>query len=259
MQIKPSPSSRNTTATWYYQSLSLVNEIGNRRELVGTAILAWLPMSTVGLCHLFIVYVAWGCNFLATRVALREGSGFGPCWLAATRGLLAGTVLLGTALLRRDPISLKPRVASQLVLTGILLWGVGQGAMAWAMQTADSGYAALMLATVPLWTVLLEAARYRRFVRGYSMTGVITGFLGTGLLSLGCTRNQLMVSTRLPQLAILFSAFCWAWGSTIQIEESPTLPVIVSAGYQLLFGGIACLVIALAAGEGFPSPTHRPL
>ena len=224
---------------------------------MGTAILAWLPMSTVGLCHLFVVYLVWGSSFLATRLALREGSGFGPFWLAAARGLLAGMVLLGIALLRRQPISFKPRVASQLMLTGILLWGIGQGAMAWAMQTADSGYAAIILATVPLWTVLLEAVRYRRFVRGYSMVGVITGFLGTGLLSLGCTGNQLTVSMRLPQLAILFSAFCWAWGSTIEIEESPALPVIVSAGYQLLFGGIACLVIALVAGESFPSPTPQ--
>lgn len=221
------------------------------------AILAWLPTSTIGLCHLFVVYVAWGSTFLAARLALRGGSGFGPCWLAATRGLLAGTVLLGIALLRREPISLNPRVASKLALTGILFWGVGQSAMAWAMQTADSGYAAITVATVPLWIVLLEAARYRRFVWGYSMAGVITGFVGTGLLSLGCTKNQLTVPMRLPQLAILFSAFCWAWGSTIQVEESPTLPVIVSAGYQLLFGGIACLVIALAAGEGFPSPTPQ--
>ena len=57
-------------------------------------------MSSTGLFHLGVVYLLWGSTFLAIRVAVREGSGFPPFTMGATRVLTAGLILLLIARLR---------------------------------------------------------------------------------------------------------------------------------------------------------------
>ena len=60
--------------------------------------------------HLGIVYLVWGSTYLAIRVAVREGSGFPPFSMGATRVILAGLLLLGWAALSRKRVRPSRRV-----------------------------------------------------------------------------------------------------------------------------------------------------
>ena len=51
-------------------------------------------LSTWGLLNLLVTYVVWGSTYLAIRVAVREGAGWGPFWLGASRVLTASVILL---------------------------------------------------------------------------------------------------------------------------------------------------------------------
>ena len=50
-----------------------------------------LPLA--GLLNLFVTYVVWGSTYLAIRVAVREGAGWGPFWMGASRVLVAAALL----------------------------------------------------------------------------------------------------------------------------------------------------------------------
>ena len=47
-----------------------------------------------GLAHLLVIYVVWGSTYLGIRVAVREGAGFPPWIMGATRTLVSGGLLL---------------------------------------------------------------------------------------------------------------------------------------------------------------------
>jgi drug/metabolite transporter (DMT)-like permease len=59
-----------------------------------------------GLAHLLVVYIVWGSTYLAIRIAVREGSGFPPFYMAGTRILIASGILFLLCLARGK--SLKP-------------------------------------------------------------------------------------------------------------------------------------------------------
>jgi|GEM_PF-4110292 len=116
-----------------------------------------------GLAHLSVVYVVRGSTYLAIRVEVREGSGIEPFMLGATRTLAAGFLLLGWNILRRTKLRPTRREAATLLASGLLLWIGGNGLVNWAEQHADSGYAALLVGTMPLWVL----SRNRSLTAGF--------------------------------------------------------------------------------------------
>src|SRR3972149_7496463 len=98
-----------------------------------------------GAClHLGIVYLVWGSTYLAIRVAVREGSGFPPFSMGATRVILAGLLLLGWAALSRKRVRPSRRELLILAGSGLLLWSVGNGLVIWDAQRGAAGPAAVV-------------------------------------------------------------------------------------------------------------------
>ena len=85
-----------------------------------------------GLLCLLVTYVVWGSTYLAIRVAVREGAGWGPFWLGASRVFVAAAILLVVCYLRK--VRFKPTGAELVVIagSGILMWVGGNGAVNWA-------------------------------------------------------------------------------------------------------------------------------
>src|SRR3972149_3359587 len=140
-----------------------------------------LPLA--GMLHLLVIYVIWGSTYLAIRVAVREGSGFPPFTMGALRTLIGGSILLGLAALRRPrlrPTSSEIRV---LVASGMLLWVGGNGLVTWAETRAESGYAALIIATIPIWGALMDALIDRRSPPPLLIFSLLIGLAGIGVLS----------------------------------------------------------------------------
>jgi len=207
-----------------------------------------------GLVHLAFVYVIWGSTFLAIRVAVMPGAGFPPFTLGATRLLTAGGLLLGVAILRRQPI--RPSRQDLLVLTasGVLLWGVGNGAVNWAEQRADSGLAALMIGSAPVWTAILEAVINRRAPTGRLIVWLLTAFAGVGLLVAPVFASGIQADV-LSVVALLVGALAWAAGTVLQRRRPVAIGTVVSSAYQHLAGGLWLAGLAWALNEPPPQPT----
>ena len=192
--------------------------------------------------HLGIVYLVWGSTYLAIRVAVREGSGFPPFSMGASRVILAGLLLLGWAALSRKRV--RPTGRELLVLggSGLLLWSVGNGLVIWAEQRADSSLAALMVGTMPIWAVLIEAALDRRRPSPLLLAGLFSGLMGIGLLSAPVLAGGVRADV-LSVVALALAAIAWAMGSVLQNRNPVDLSLRVSSGYQHLAGGMGFLVL----------------
>ncbi len=114
-------------------------------------------LSPRGLFHLVVVYIVWGSTYLAIRIAVREGAGFPPFTMAAMRVVVGATILLLWGWAARAQFRLSGKQTLTLATSAILLWVGGNGMVAWAEKTVESGYAALLVGAMPLWVAIMES------------------------------------------------------------------------------------------------------
>jgi drug/metabolite transporter (DMT)-like permease len=200
-----------------------------------------------------IVCVVWGTTYLAIRVALES---IPPMLMAAMRWIAAGSLLILWLKVRGERLP-GPRMWPALTTLGVLLLGFGNGAVVWAEQTVPSGLTAVLVATVPFWMVGVEAlmaggAGERLTAR--RIAGLIIGFGGIVLLvwpelHLDDPRGGFMAGVVSTQIAGLG----WALGSTYARRrgrsDAQDENVLATAAMEMLFGGLALLVVGLALGE----------
>src|SRR4029079_2411638 len=128
---------------------------------------------------------------------------------------------------------------------GILLL-VGQGVVGVAERTIPSGLAALLIATVPLWLLGLDAGLNRARLGRAQLAGLLVGLAGVALLSsLGGGAGHVSV---IGCLIVLGAAAMWALGRmTARRGTFPSSPVLAT-GMELLAGGAAPLVLGAESG-----------
>jgi drug/metabolite transporter (DMT)-like permease len=213
-------------------------------------------VTPAGLIHLFIVYFVWGSTYLAIRIGIRSGAGFEPFWFGGMRVFTAGIILLGWGLLRGK--DLRPSKKDLLILagSGFLLWIGGNGLVVWAEQQVNSGIAALVVATVPIWVAFLDSILDSRIPTLKVILSLIIGFSGIFILSLPVFTSGIRADL-LSILALLLASFSWASGLVLQTRHPVALNRGVSSGYQQLFGGIFFALIALIVQEPLPTPTTQ--
>lgn len=207
-----------------------------------------------GLISLLAVYVLWGSTYLSIRFAVREGSGFPPFTMAATRTLLGGLILLGIGLALRQRVRPTWRELGSLAISGVLLWNGGNGLVTWAEQRAHSGYAALVVGTTPIFSAIVESILDRKRPAWTLVVSLLIGFAGLYVL----TEPVLATGERadwLATAALLAAPLSWSIGSALQQRHPVRTSVIVSSGYQQLLGSAGFLFLLLAAGEPAPHPT----
>jgi drug/metabolite transporter (DMT)-like permease len=191
---------------------------------------AWGALATL--------YVVWGSTYLGIMLAIRT---MPPFLMSSVRFLLAGGFLF--ALSPRRRASLRAWAAA-LVAGGALLT-IGNGGITWAEQRVDSGVAALLVATMPLWLALFDRFVFGRRLSGVGWMGLLVGLGGVALLvSPGGGGTDL-----LGGLACVGCAAAWAAG-TLYARHAPlpSQPALAS-GMEMLAGGVLLGVAGLAAGE----------
>ncbi|MEN8375276.1 MAG: EamA family transporter [Gemmatimonadota bacterium] len=190
------------------------------------------------------IYLIWGSTYLAIRYGVET---IPPYLMTGVRCLIAGGLLYGWSRWRG---SSRPAGRAWLAAVGVgsLLFVVGQGVLSWAETRVPSGPAALLVATIPLWMVLVDwARRGGPAPAGRVWLGIGVGLSGVLLLTI--PRGGAAGVDPLGAVAILFAAISWSVGSFW--ARSPTLPEsrTQSAGMQLLAAGAVLVVIAAAVGE----------
>lgn len=203
------------------------------------------PGSRAIWAALAAVYVAWGATYLAIRVAVRT---IPPLMSASVRFLIAGALMYAWAIRRGDRTGDRPTAVhwrSAFVIGTLMLFG-GNGVVSLAEQTVPSGITALMIATVPLWLVLMARFALGERVTWRESLGIFVGFGGAALLAQPAFAGRLDL---LGLVLLLVASISWAAGS-LYTRRAP-LPdrPLVGIGMEMIAGGLVLAVVSVAAGE----------
>lgn len=100
------------------------------------------------------IYVLWGSTYVAIRLAVET---LPPFLMAGSRFLVAGAFLYAYSSRSGRP-ALSVRHWWNAAVASVLLFVLGNGGVTWAEQAVPSGAAALIVATLPAWLLLLDWA-----------------------------------------------------------------------------------------------------
>jgi drug/metabolite transporter (DMT)-like permease len=191
------------------------------------------------------VYLIWGSTYLAIRYALETTP---PFLMAAVRFIVSGGCLYAARRFAGDPAPHKAEWRSATLIGIFLLLG-GNGGVVWAEQFIPSSLAALLVATVPLWMVLLDALRSDAQKPGYTaMTGILIGFAGVALL-IGSVATDMTGASTFGAAALIFASLSWATGSLYGRTAALPASQLLGTGMEMLTGGVALLITASVLGE----------
>jgi drug/metabolite transporter (DMT)-like permease len=189
------------------------------------------------------VYVVWGSTYLAIAVADRT---LPPLLMLAVRFGVAGGLLYGWSLwrgdVRRAKLGRREWLAAAIV--GALLLFVETGAVAWAEQRVASGLTALLVASVPLFTALLDRTIFGVRLSLGAIAGIATGLFGVMLL-VGPSAHIDPVGAAV----LLAGAFAWAAGSAYARVAPLPSASFLSTAMQMLCGAALLAVAGVATGE----------
>jgi drug/metabolite transporter (DMT)-like permease len=190
------------------------------------------------------VYVIWGSTFLGIRVALE---GLPPFTLASGRFVLAGLLLYAWARGKGAPAPRGLTAWARPALAGALLFVGGNGVVVWAQQRVTSGLAALLVASVPLWVVVLGWASGGGRPHRRTLWGLAAGAAGVALLVAG--RGRAAAGELAAMLALLASGASWAAGSLYTRGNPKDVSPLLLSAQAMLAGGALLLALAGASGE----------
>jgi drug/metabolite transporter (DMT)-like permease len=190
----------------------------------------------------------WGTTYLAIRVGLETLT---PMLFAGLRFLVAGGLLFFVMSRQRNARLPSGREWLDLGVVGLLLLGVGNGAVVWAEQWVPSGMAALLVATSPFWVAALERMRRggeRVGARG--ALGMLVGFGGLAMLVgpqlFGVSLNGYYLA---GVLVIQLGCLTWTVGSMYAKQRPTGVSPLMAAAVQMLLAGAALTLVGTAAGE----------
>lgn len=191
------------------------------------------------------IYVFWGSTYFAIRIGLNT---IPPFVMGSVRFLIAGSTLYAWTRLRGAP---KPtaREWRNSGIVGALLLFVANGCVTWAEQRVSSGMTSLMVATVPLWLVVLE--RWRGVKPTWAqLLGVVVGLVGVGLLVLPANGDLTSAAVDpVGALVLTLGSISWTVGSLFSRTAAMAKPVALAISMQMLVGGALLGVLALATGQ----------
>jgi drug/metabolite transporter (DMT)-like permease len=211
-----------------------------------------LPLS--GLLHLGVTYLVWGSTYLAIRIAVREGAGWGPFWLGASRVAVASVVLLLITAWRSKRLRPSRSELTVLVVSGLLMWVGGNGGVNWAEQRVDSGLVALIIGTMPMWVALAEAGLDRRAPSPLLLGAIATGFAGLVVLTLPLLRGGVGGDPAGIAVVVL-STLTWGAGTLLVSRRPVGLGPFAMGGWQQLAGAVGFATLAMLVREPAPTPT----
>jgi drug/metabolite transporter (DMT)-like permease len=197
----------------------------------------WSALSTV--------YLIWGSTYLAIRFTVETVP---PFLSAAARFVTSGVFLYLWRRWAGDPTPDGAEWRSAAIIGTLLLVG-GNGGVVWAAQFIPSSLAALLVATVPLWMVVIDALRPGGgWPHRTAILGIALGFCGATLL-IGWNTHAPDPAYFHGTLAVVVASFLWALGSIYaKTARLPRSPLMVT-GMEMLVGGTAQIIPAWATGE----------
>lgn len=214
------------------------------------------PSRLLMLAAFGAVYVIWGSTYLGIKYAIET---LPPFLMAGARFLIAGAVLYGLARLgfgdaEQRSERVRPAHWRAAAVIGALLFLFGNGGVTWAEEHITSSLAALLVASEPLWIVLLAWLLPGGGSRPNAKVwlGLALGFVGVWLLvsaGASATGGAHGGTNILGAAAVLGAAFAWAVGSIYSLRAPLPRSPLLSSGMQMLAGGSLLLLLGVLTGE----------
>ena len=197
------------------------------------------------------VYIVWGSTYLAIRYAVET---IPPFIMVGMRFFVSGILLYAWSRWRGEPKPTRTEWRAAFV-TGVLLLCLGNGAVAWAEQRVPSGLAALLVAIVPLWMVIVDwlrpnSGRPRASVIG----GVVVGLVGLVVLIGPRTLVGQGDVDQVAAIVLVVASLAWAAGSVYNRYGARPSSAVMSTGLQMITGSIVLLLFGIFEGE--PGALH---
>lgn len=214
-------------------------------------------MRLANLVVLVLLGAIWGASFLFIKLGLES---FPPATLVALR-LAGGALVLVLAMLaqgHRFPAA--RRAWGDMLLVGVVGMVVPFVLISWGEQHISSGLAAILVATTPLFTLLLAFVWTRDEHLGLLRSlGVLLGFVGVAL-AVQVQQLSLFSSSAYGLLAVLGAALCYGFAAIYGRRAFHGLPPIVPAA-GTMSGGLLCIVPVALLVDGLPAawPTGSAL
>ena len=194
------------------------------------------------------LFIIWGSTYLAITIAIKN---IPPFFMVGARFLVAGAILYFWCLLKGEKApSLKSFFT--IGLGGVLMLFIGNGAVTYAEQYLPSGLAAIIVATVPLWFVLLDKQHWKfYFSNKLIIAGILAGFGGVLLLfsgkgSIDFLGNKMKL---VAFFVLLFGTTGWAVGSLYSKYKTVDGSVTMKAAVQMLAAGIVSVLAGFISKE----------
>ena len=194
---------------------------------------------------LVTVYVIWGSTYLGIAYA---GETIPPVFAASTRFIAAGALMFGVLRLRGGSWRISRRELLSCILIGALLPGAN-AILFVAERNVPTGLASLIIASVPLWVVVLRLAGRER-LPWPTLASVGIGFAGVAVLA------QPSGGAKLWGIGLcIVSAVMWATGSVLAARIEMPADAFVSTAYEMLAGGLLLLPFSLLTVHDFSPST----
>jgi drug/metabolite transporter (DMT)-like permease len=188
------------------------------------------------------IYVIWGSTYLAIRYAVET---IPPLVTAGVRHSIAGGIMLSWAWWRGFRPTRQQWVAGFAL--GALFFLVGHGTLHWAEQYVGSGLAALLIATEPMFILVLGWMMGRQKISLLSALGLGLGVAGVAML----TGVELTVkgSSLWGLLAVLLGSLSWSLGVVISPRLKLPSDALGRTALPTICGAAMLLIAAGVTGE----------
>lgn len=193
-----------------------------------------------------VIYLVWGSTFLAIRVGVHEVP---PLLFAAMRFLVAGIVLYVWMIAQGERTPTRRQWMSATLLASLIFVG-DYGLLFWAEQRVPSGVAAVMMATIPVFIAVFEIILLR--TQKLTVRLSLELLIGIGGVAVLVSRSLNLGDTPISKvgaIALIFGSMCWSVASVLTRKHPLPASKAMSAGAQMLAGGVLLTVTAAAFGE----------
>ncbi len=207
------------------------------------------PSKSLIIAAFAAVYIIWGSTYVAIALAIKSVP---PFLMAGMRFFAAGFILYIWCIATGEKTPPLKSVAKN-AFSGVAMLGAGTTSLIWCEQYLPSGLAAVIVASIPLFFVILDKRHWREnFKNKFTIIGLLVGFAGIILLFEGKGSLNLHNTTQLIAFVVLLTgSLVWCAGSLYTKYTKTEGSTLIKASIQMMAAGLAGFIVSLAVGEEY--------
>jgi drug/metabolite transporter (DMT)-like permease len=192
---------------------------------------------------LILVCLIWGTTYLVNKLGV---SSMPPLYFTSVRQIIAGIILLAYLFLIKKEIWPDKKYIYLQIILGVLLISGGNGVGIYGLQYIDSGISAILACFSPILMAFLSSlTKAEHKIDKWTWVGLSLGTLGVIII---CIQKMGLHPGAASVKGIFFtliSVIAWSSGSVYSKLKTHSYSPFLSAGFQMLFGGIPVFITSM--------------